>query len=128
RITQVTSPNGIVNYTYDANGQRSSMTIAGQPTQSYTYDKVGRLIRIDQAAGAINNNQAQAIQFTYDDTGRLTKTTYANGITRDNSYDDAGQLTGITYKKADNSLIGDLAYTYDANGRRTKTSGSLAKT
>ncbi|MFZ6736056.1 RHS repeat-associated core domain-containing protein, partial [Undibacterium sp. Ji42W] len=41
---------------------------------------------------------------------------------------DAGQLTGITYKKADNSLIGDLAYTYDANGRRTKTSGSLAKT
>ncbi|MFZ6736053.1 RHS repeat domain-containing protein [Undibacterium sp. Ji42W] len=128
RITQVTSPNGIVNYTYDANGQRSSMTVAGQPTQNYTYDKVGRLIRIDQAAGAINNNQAQAIQFIYDDAGRLTKTTYANGITRDNSYDDAGQLTGITYKKADNSLIGDLTYTYDANGRRTKTSGSLAKT
>ena len=128
RITQVTSPKGTVNYTYDANGQRSTMTIAGQPTQSYTYDKIGRLTRIDQAAGAINNNQAQNIQFVYDDAGRLTKTTYANGITRDNSYDDAGQLTSITYKKADNSLIGDLTYTYDANGRRTKTSGSLAKT
>ena len=128
RITQVTSPKGTVNYTYDANGQRSTMRITGQPTQSYTYDKAGRLTRIDQAAGPANNNQAQAIQFTYDDAGRRTKTIHANGIVQDYSYDDGNQLTGITYKKADNSIIGDLTYGYDDGGRRTRKGGSLAKT
>jgi len=117
-----------ISYIYDNGNRVTLLADSINGNIGYTYDKVGRITRIDQAAGAINNNQAQAIQFTYDDAGRLTKTTYANGITRDNSYDDAGQLTSITYKKADNSLIGDLAYTYDANGRRTKTSGSLAKT
>ncbi|MCH8623095.1 RHS repeat-associated core domain-containing protein [Undibacterium sp. TS12] len=128
RITQVTSPKGIVNYTYDANGRRSSMTVAGQPKQSYTYDDAGRLLRIDQAAGAANNNVAQAIQFIYDDAGRRTKTIHANGIVQDYSYDDGNQLTGITYKKADNSPIGDLTYGYDDGGRRTRKGGSLAKT
>ncbi|MFZ6736047.1 RHS repeat-associated core domain-containing protein [Undibacterium sp. Ji42W] len=89
---------------------------------------ISNLDNLDRVTSVIDTNN-QSTGFGYDDdAGRLTKTTYANGITRDNSYDDAGQLTGITYKKADNSLIGDLTYTYDANGRRTKTSGSLAKT
>ncbi|MCH8623092.1 RHS repeat-associated core domain-containing protein, partial [Undibacterium sp. TS12] len=55
-------------------------------------------------------------------------TIHANGIVQDYSYDDASQLTGITYKKADNSPIGDLTYGYDDGGRRTRKGGSLAKT
>ncbi|MCH8623142.1 hypothetical protein, partial [Undibacterium sp. TS12] len=55
-------------------------------------------------------------------------TIHANGIVQDYSYDDGNQLTGITYKKADNSIIGDLTYGYDDGGRRTRKGGSLAKT
>ena len=53
--------------------------------------------------------------------------TYTNGITRNDSYDDAGQLTAITYTNADGSVLGDLGYTYDNGGRRTATSGILAR-
>src|SRR5204863_1121007 len=38
-----------------------------------------------------------------------------------------GQLTTITYKKSDGTLVGDLQYDYDANGRRTGMGGSLAR-
>jgi RHS repeat-associated protein len=128
RVTQTSTPKGKVNYTYYANGLRQSMTVAGQPTISYTYDNGNRLTRIEQAAGPANNNVAQRISFTYDAADRRIQATYANGITRTNSYDNAGQLVGITYKKADGSPVGDLVYTYDDAGRRTSVSGSLART
>ncbi|WP_061532095.1 RHS repeat-associated core domain-containing protein [Collimonas arenae] len=52
----------------------------------------------------------------------------ANGITVNYSYDDASQLIAITYQKPDNSVIGDLSYSYDAAGRRIATGGSFART
>lgn len=127
RLTQESTPEGSVAYTYYANGLRRTMTVAGQPTLSYSYDPGNRLIRIDQAAGAANNNAAQVITFAYDANDRRTRTTYFNGVTRDDGYDDAGQLTSIVYAKADGSAIGDLRYSYDAGRRRTGTGGTLAR-
>ncbi len=126
QVTQVSTPKGSVAYTYDANGFRHSMSVAGQPTLTYSYDPGRRLTRIDQAAGPANNNVAQSISFLYDAANRRTKITYINGMTRLNGYDDAGQLTSIVYKNADGSVFGDLVYTYDIGGRRRSTSGSLA--
>jgi RHS repeat-associated protein len=127
--TRAATPNILVPpYTYLANGLRQSKTVFGQPTLSYTYDLGNRLTRIDQAAGAANDNVPQSIVFAYDAAGRRIRTTYMNGMTRDNSYDDAGQLTAITYTNADGSVLGDLAYAYDNGGRRIATSGSLART
>lgn len=128
RVTQESTARGNVAYTYYANGLRKTMTVSGQPTLSYNYDTGDRLVRIDQAAGAANNNVAQSISFAYDANNRRTRTTYANGVTRDNSYDDAGQLTAIVYTKADGGPIGDLRYQYDAGGRRIAAGGSLART
>ncbi|MDB5932961.1 MAG: hypothetical protein JWQ01_305 [Massilia sp.] len=127
QVTQVSTPKGSVAYTYFAKGLRQSMTVFGQPALSYTYDAGNRLTRIDQAAGAANNNVPQSIAFTYDAAGRRIRTIYMNGMTRDNSYDDAGQLTAIIYSNADGSVLGDLTYTYDSGGRRIATSGSLAR-
>ena len=127
-MTQVTTPKGSVTYSYYANGLRQGMTVAGQPALAYTYDAGDRLTRIDQAAGAANNNVAQNVSFTYDAAGRRLRTTYMNGVTRENSYDDGGQLMAITYKNPDGSTLGDLAYTYDDGGRRTGVTGSLART
>ncbi|WP_259295236.1 hypothetical protein [Paraburkholderia sp. DHOC27] len=39
---------------------------------------------------------------------------------------DPGHL-GITYRRADGSVLGDLTYGYDLAGHRTKAGGSLAK-
>ncbi len=59
---------------------------------------------------------------------RRTQTKLANGSTENYTYDVANQLTAIVYKKADGTtVIGDLSYTYDANGRRKSMGGSLAR-
>jgi RHS repeat-associated protein len=128
RVTQVSTPKGSVAYTYYANGLRKSMNAASQPPVTYAYDPGNRLTRIEQAAGPANNNQVQAISFTYDAADRLVQTVYPNGVTRTNTYDAAGQITLIEYKKANGSLLGDLGYTYDAAGRRTGVTRSLART
>ena len=127
RLTSETTPQGSVSYTYDAGGRRQSMTVTGQPKVSYTWDAADRLTQIQQAAGSTNGNTVQTIGFSYDAANRRSKTTYANGIVASYSYDTASQLTGITYKKVDGTLIGDLTYTYDAGGQRTGMGGSLAR-
>jgi RHS repeat-associated protein len=128
RLTQQTTPKGTVSYTYYANGLRHTMTVANQPTLTYTYDAGNRLTRIDQAAGAINNNVAQNITFAYDAADRRTQMKLMNGQTVHYTYDDASQLTAITYKEADGTIIGDLTYSYDQAGQRTQIGGSLART
>lgn len=84
-------------------------------------------LRLGSSSSNGNGNAIQTIGFSYDEANRRTKTTYANGIVASYSYDVASQLTGITYKKADGTLIGDLTYTYDADGQRTGMGGSLAR-
>lgn len=125
-LTEVTTQ-GTVTYTYDAGGRRLTMTVTGQPTITYTWDDANRLTQIQQAAGASNNNVVQTIGFIYDNADRRTKTTLANGSNINYAYNNASEVTSITYRKADTSVIGDLVYTYDAAGRRIKTSGSLAE-
>jgi RHS repeat-associated protein len=128
RIASETTPKATISYSYYANGLRKTMTVSGQPTLRYSYDSGGRLRRIDQDAGATNNNTVQSIAFSYDVLNRRTQTQLPNGMTQNYSYDDAGQLTGIVYRGADGSVIGDLSYTYDATGKRIKIGGSLART
>jgi len=118
RLTQEQTPQGTVSYTYDAAGRRATMTVAGQSAVTYTWDDAGRLTQMAQGSDSIT--------FTYDNANRRTKTTLANGVEIAYGYDNASQLTSITYSKG-GTTIGDLAYTYDAGGRRTKVSGSLAK-
>lgn len=67
------------------------------------------------------------IGFGYDDANRRTTTTLANGLVITYGYDNANQLISITYSKG-GITIGDLGYVYDAAGRRTNVTGSLATT
>jgi RHS repeat-associated protein len=50
----------------------------------------------------------------------------ANGIVLSYAYDNANRLTGITYTQGATTL-GNLTYSYDANGRRTGIGGSYAQ-
>ena len=127
RLTQEVTPKGTVGYAYDVADRRKTMAISGQPVLTYTYDAGGRLTRIDQAAGAANNNVAQSLVFTYDARDRRTQTKLANGQTANYTYDAAGQLTGIVWKNAGGTVLGDLAYTYDAAGQRAVIGGSYAR-
>jgi len=95
------------------------MTVAGQPSVSYTYDDANRPIQITQGSAAV--------AFSYDAGGRRTSLTLPNGITTVYNYNASSQLTGISYQLGATTL-GDLNYTYDNAGRRTSVGGSYART
>jgi RHS repeat-associated protein len=93
--------------------------VAGQATISYGYDNAGRLTSITQGSAVVS--------FEYDDANRRTWLTLPNGVQTEYAYDAASRLTGLTYKHAATTL-GTLTYSYDAGGRRTKLSGTWART
>jgi YD repeat-containing protein len=62
---------------------------------------------------------------SYDAANRRTCLTLPNGVAVAYSYDQASRMTGLTYS-ANGSQLGGLTYAYDADGRRTSVSGSLA--
>lgn len=119
RVTSVSSPQGSVAYTYDAIGRRQTMTVAGQTEVSYAYDSGDRVTQVSQGSSAV--------QIGYDADGRRTSLTLPNGVVASYAYDVASELTGITYTQG-GSALGDLTYTYDADGRRATMGGSLART
>jgi YD repeat-containing protein len=59
--------------------------------------------------------------------GRRTRLTLPNGVSTEYTYDAASRLTGLTYKHGA-MVVGTLAYSYDAAGKRTQTTGTWART
>jgi len=116
-LTSQAGPNGSVAYTYDAAGRRATMTVQGQSVVNYGYDARGVLTSVTQGS--------QSVALAYDASERRTSVTLPDGIVESYSYDAASRVTGVNYTQGSNSL-GNLAYTYDANGQRTSTDGSLA--
>ena len=96
-------------YTYDLNGNRTSMI---DPTglTTYAYDALNRLT-------SITNNKGQVISFTYDALGRRTSMTHANGVVTNYTYDAASQLLNLTHQRS-GVTINAFAYTYDKVGNR----------
>ncbi|WP_374565585.1 RHS repeat domain-containing protein, partial [Ideonella sp.] len=135
QMTQEVTPQAEVNYTYDDGGRRQTMFVRNgapgsqvdQPIVTYTWDDADRLRQIEQAAGPANGNVKQVIKLDPDDAGRRLKTTLSNGSSMNYTWDDANQLKAIVFKKADDTLIGDLTYGYDGAGRRTSIGGSMAR-
>jgi RHS repeat-associated protein len=93
-------------YTYDTNGNLSSVTAPNAPwyNRTYTYDALNRL---DHAEGPYG-----IIDYTYDGVGnRLTKT--ENGVTGNYAYvTDTNILNTVTNTDT-------IIYTHDANGNIT---------
>ncbi len=119
RLTSETSPQGGLTYAYDNAGRRIRMTLAGQPDVIYAYDNVDRLTGVTQATDVAS--------FTYDDAGRRLTMTIPGSIVATYGYDNSSHVTSIVYKKG-TTTIGDLTYTYNADGRRSVLGGSLAGT
>ena len=77
-----------VTYTFNADGERTSMT-DGTGTTSYTYDPLGRLVSTTNGAGS-------TVSYGYDLDGEATSIRYPGGKTAYYAYDGAGEMTGVT--------------------------------
>ena len=117
RLKTETAPQGSISYTYDSASRRTSMTVTGQPTVNYTYDIANKLTQITQGSSIV--------VYAYDSAKRLSSVSLPNGIVRSYGYDGASRVTSLSYSLGPASL-GNLTYTYDADGRRTNAGGSLA--
>jgi RHS repeat-associated protein len=119
RLTSEVTPEGKLSYSYDARGRRTSLDVSGQEPITYSYDDLNRLTQIVQ--------NGSSVAFDYDPSGRRSSMTLPNNITVSYGYDSASELTSLSYARG-GLPIGDLSYSYDAAGRRSSVSGSLAAT
>ncbi len=111
------TPYGEVIYSYDADHQLQTRTVVGETPVSYTWDNAGNPLSATQGSATLF--------YAYDSFGRLTSTTMPNGVVVTYNYDSNSRLAGIIYSNGSGSL-GNLTYSYDANGRVVTKGGSLA--
>ena len=104
-------PDVTINYTYDFNGNRQTMTDSLTGPTNYLYDTLNRITTITNPAN-------QAVSFGYDILSRRVSTTLPNGVTTDFVYDSNSRLTSLQHKLGLTTLS-DFSYTYDNVGNRT---------
>ncbi len=102
-------PDVALDYTYDKNGNRLTMTGPTGQTE-YVYDEVNRLTHL-------TNPSVQTVNFDYDALGRRTRMSMPNGVTTSYTYDPASQLLSLVHQLGANT-INSFAYTYDNVGNR----------
>lgn len=101
-------------YTYDANGNRTSLRKRDGQTIGYSYDALNRATLKDIPGGT-----AQDVYYEYDLRGLQLKARLASisGLGLTNEYDGFGRLTKATTNTT--TVVRTLEYAWDANGNRT---------
>ncbi len=103
-IKKVTDPFGkIIHYVYDTASRLSTITYPGDKVVTYLYDAAGRLEYVNDWVGG-------STRYIYDAAGNLKEIQRPNGTKAVYEYDLASRLTGITEKKADDTVICAYAY------------------
>ncbi len=112
RLSNFQSPTSNVQYTYDAMGNRATMTTTGSGTTNYSYDVADRLLAAGATAFTWDNNGNQltkgAAIYAYDAANRLTQVVNG-GTTVQFTYDGDGKRANKTVNSAATN------YAYDVN-------------
>ncbi|MCW4052179.1 MAG: hypothetical protein NWE78_03080, partial [Candidatus Bathyarchaeota archaeon] len=98
-----------LNYTYDAVGNRLTMTYPDGRVLNYAYDAGNRLIFVfDPAVGPTT--------FTYDGTSHMTGVDYPYGFSSSYEYDSDGRLTRLETYDTTAMIFWNYSYTFDNVG------------
>ncbi len=101
-----------VGYTYDPEGNLSTITYPGNKTVTYGYDGSNRLKTITDWAGRLTT-------YTYDTIGRLIRVDRPNGTRQRLEYDDANRLIA-TFEERGATALWQAAYVLDDANRITQ--------
>ena len=120
RIVKVKeSGNETVSYTYDANGNKKSETLANGVVSTYTYNKANRITKIENKSG---NTDISSYEYSYYlDGSDACKIRSESGIIETTSYEYDG-LKRLTEEavKVGNNTTDTYTYEYDDYGNRSK--------
>ena len=107
RVISVTDVFGqVVSYGYDANSNRTQLSLNGGTSATYQYDVINRLTQLTDSA-SLNTT------FGYDATNKPTSRTLPNGVVTTSQYDGLDRLTRLTHAKGANTLA-DFQYQLNA--------------
>ena len=128
RIATETSPLSTINYTYDQDGRRLSMTVSGEQVANYVYDAAGRMTSLSRKIGT----KTRTYPLTYDNGSRratlkIPLSTNNKYVTTTYGYDIANRLTSMLLQ-GPSAQIENLLYTYDVNSNRTNFTRNAAQT
>lgn len=102
----------VVEYNYDANGNRTKLSLNAATVQTYKYDAIDRVTKILDAASLATN-------YTYDATNKLTSRKLPNGILTSYQYDGLDRLTRLLDAKGV-TMVADHQYQYNAASQITQ--------
>jgi RHS repeat-associated protein len=115
QIVEVDFPGtgNVVEYNYNAYGDRSRITYPDAKYVDYGYDAAHNLISVTDWLGKVTT-------YTYNNAGALTTTTLpaSTGITTTRTYDNAERLTKVENKQG-STVLSSFEYTLSSVGTRT---------
>ena len=135
RLTQETSPTGVIGYEYDPLGRKTRTWAGGVGSTattalsdiSYSYDFLGRLATVNTVKRDGASIPAESTTHHYDLMGRMDYTEMPNSVVEDYTFDNMDRLDVMRHYKsdtnnanlADNVLKDMFDYRYRADGKRT---------
>jgi len=117
-VTQVNSPEGVINYAYDLATDRMTLLCTTNSEQDYAYDALGRLYTVTVAK---RNNVAVTNETTlyhYDQVGNRSEVDLPNGVVTTYKYDSLNRLTNMVHEFGTTNLA-TYSYVLNAAGRRS---------
>jgi YD repeat-containing protein len=101
--------NKTINYTWDENSNRKTMTDSEGNVTSYIYNALDRITNITFPG-------SKTFLFQYDNGSRRTRLDYPSGAYNIYSYDNENKITSIRHYNSNGSTIVNYSYTYDKEG------------
>lgn len=115
RITELQLPRlgHRINYSYDADGLRTSVAFDAEKPTLFSYDPQGRIKHVQLPS-------LPGMKFNYDNSGRLIHKHFPNGLDTYYRYDKAGHLSRIRTQNKRGKLLSAIQYQSDRIGQKTR--------
>ena len=118
-ITQIFTPEGSVNYEYDAKTGAKTRVSTDNSDIRYSYDALNRLktVAVHMRNGVVLSTP-EVTTYDYTKIGSRASVSLPNGIMTSYQYDNLNRLTNVSHKKAD-AIIASYTYELLPTGRRS---------
>ncbi len=133
-LTQIVDARGVTQFEYSPNDRVSRIVYPGTQSLEFEYNLAGKYASIRDGFGnetryiydplgrmeeVRDGNDGVLAQYAYNISGRLERVDLGNGVYSTYTYDSVGAPILVANFGADDVVLSQFDYTYDARGQRT---------